>query len=87
VSAPVETHIGARIRKARQAAGLSQEKLGRVLDVTFQQVQKFESGRNRIAASQLHRVAAALDVALDFFFAGAPSSKPAHGGRGRKSGQ
>ena len=72
MSAAMEAHIGARIRKARQAAKLSQEKLGVVLDVTFQQIQKFENGRNRITASQLFTVAGALGVSVGYFFKGVP---------------
>lgn len=66
----MEARIGARIRKARKAAKLSQEKLGVALGVTFQQVQKFENGKNRIAASQLFIVAGALGVSVGYFFRG-----------------
>lgn len=68
----INVHIGARIRKARQAQPISQTALGDALGVTFQQIQKYESGRNRIAASQLFVVADFLLVELDYFFAGLP---------------
>lgn len=70
MAADIESRIGARIKERRRAAGLSQEKLGVALGVTFQQVQKFENGKNRIAASQLFTVAGALGVEVADFFVG-----------------
>jgi transcriptional regulator with XRE-family HTH domain len=60
--------IGARIRQMRIACGMSQEKLGEYLDVTFQQIQKYEKGDNRISADSLARCAAAFDVSINYFF-------------------
>ena len=60
VNIDLEAAIGSRIRNARMMAGVSQEKLGETIGVTFQQIQKYESGRNRIAASTLIKVAEAL---------------------------
>lgn len=57
-----DRQIGARVRAARTARGMSQEKLGEALDVTFQQIQKYENGSNRVAVSTLLRMAAALDL-------------------------
>jgi transcriptional regulator with XRE-family HTH domain len=85
VTASIEQHIGARIKARREVLRLSQECIGVVLGVTYQQVQKFESGRNRIAASQLHLVAGALDVGMDFFFEGFIAPVLRRSGRGRRS--
>ena len=65
---PVDMHVGARIRLRRTLLGLSQSELGTALGLTFQQVQKYERGANRVAASTLHRLAGALDVPVSFFF-------------------
>ena len=64
----VDVHVGLRIRAARLAAGLSQERLGQELGVTFQQVQKYEKGRNRVGASRLSDAAKILSVPVSFFF-------------------
>lgn len=74
MTATIDTHIGARIKERRRLTGMSQEKLGEVLGVSFQQVQKFENGKNRIAASQLFKVADALGVEIGVFFEGATSA-------------
>jgi transcriptional regulator with XRE-family HTH domain len=65
---PVDVHVGARVKLRRTLMGLSQGKLGEAIGLTFQQVQKYELGRNRISASMLHRIAEALDVPVSFFF-------------------
>jgi len=65
-----DTEIGRRIRALRLERGLSQTELGTMLDVTFQQVQKYEKGANRVAAGRLQRVAEALEVPITFFYAG-----------------
>jgi transcriptional regulator with XRE-family HTH domain len=65
---PIDVHVGARVRLRRNMLGLSQEKLGDALGVTFQQVQKYERGANRIGASRLLDVARILDVPIGFFF-------------------
>jgi transcriptional regulator with XRE-family HTH domain len=65
---PTDRHVGARVRHRRMALGLSQSDLGNVLGITFQQVQKYEKGTNRISASRLQRIAEALQVKAPFFF-------------------
>ncbi|MDO8607887.1 MAG: helix-turn-helix transcriptional regulator [Phaeospirillum sp.] len=65
---PVDVHIGARVKLRRKLMGLSQTQLGAAIGLTFQQVQKYERGTNRIAASTLHHLARALDVPVSFFF-------------------
>ena len=67
---PVDQHVGSRMRVRRQVLGMSQEKLGDALGVTFQQVQKYERGTNRVGASRLFRIAQVLDVPVGFFFEG-----------------
>jgi transcriptional regulator with XRE-family HTH domain len=69
---PVDRHAGGRVRMRRMIVGMSQEKLGEALGVTFQQVQKYEKGTNRISASRLQQMAAVLGVPVEFFFEGAP---------------
>ena len=71
---PVDIHVGSRVRLRRLLLGLSQEKLGDELGVTFQQVQKYERGANRIGASRLFRVAEVLEVPIGFFFEGLTAS-------------
>ena len=71
---PIDRHVGARVRMRRLMVGLSQSKLADSLDVTFQQVQKYEKGANRIGASRLQQLARVLDVPPAFFFDGAPAS-------------
>jgi transcriptional regulator with XRE-family HTH domain len=70
---PTDKHVGARVRMRRMMLGMSQEKLGDALDLTFQQVQKYEKGANRIGASRLQQIAHILQVSVSFFFEGAPS--------------
>ncbi|TNE39904.1 MAG: XRE family transcriptional regulator [Alphaproteobacteria bacterium] len=67
---PVDVHVGGRVKFRRGILGLSQTDLGRKLGVTFQQVQKYEKGLNRIGASRLFEVSQALDVPVAFFFEG-----------------
>ena len=67
---PVDTHVGSRIRVRRQVLKMSQEKLGDRLGVTFQQVQKYERGANRVGASRLWKMSRVLDVPISFFFDG-----------------
>src|ERR1700730_7467116 len=68
---PTDKHVGARVRMRRIMLGMSQTNLGDALGLTFQQVQKYE-GRNRISASKLHHISAALKVPVPFFFEGSP---------------
>ncbi len=65
---PVDVHVGRRFRVRRTLLGLSQEKLGEALGLTFQQVQKYESGANRISASRLYQIGHLLDVPVSYFF-------------------
>lgn len=64
----VDRHVGARMRQRRILLGMSQERLGAALDLTFQQVQKYERGTNRLGAGRLHAVAEALGVPVTYFF-------------------
>ena len=70
---PIDRHVGSRVRLRRMLVGMSQEKLGDALDLTFQQVQKYEKGANRIGASRLQQIAKVLGVPVEFFFEGAPT--------------
>src|SRR5437016_10544606 len=65
---PVDVQVGSRVRLRRNMLGLSQEKLGEAIGLTFQQVQKYERGANRIGASRLHELSRVLDVPVSFFF-------------------
>lgn len=65
---PVDVHVGSRVRLRRTLLGMSQEKLGEAIGLTFQQVQKYERGANRIGASRLFDLARVLDVPVGFFF-------------------
>jgi transcriptional regulator with XRE-family HTH domain len=69
---PIDRHIGSRVRARRIMLGMSQEKLAEALGLTFQQVQKYEKGVNRIGAGRLLYIAGILDVSIEFFFEGAP---------------
>jgi transcriptional regulator with XRE-family HTH domain len=72
---PIDKHVGARVRMRRMMLGMSQEKLGDALDLTFQQVQKYEKGTNRIGASRIQQIASILQVPISFFFEGAPGGR------------
>lgn len=65
---PIDVHVGSRLRMRRMLVGMSQEKLGESLDLTFQQIQKYEKGSNRISASRLYDMSRILDVPVQFFF-------------------
>src|SRR5947207_14839601 len=69
---PIDKHVGSRVRMRRMMLGMSQEKLGDALGLTFQQVQKYEKGTNRIGASRLQQISLILQVPVGFFFEGAP---------------
>jgi transcriptional regulator with XRE-family HTH domain len=69
---PTDRHVGARVRMRRIMLGMSQEKLGDALGLTFQQVQKYEKGTNRIGASRLQHISHILQVPVSFLFEGAP---------------
>ena len=68
----VDVYIGAKLRMRRVMLGMSQSRLGELLGVTFQQVQKYEKGTNRISANRLRQAAHALEVSIGFFYEGAP---------------
>ena len=70
---PIDKHVGSRVRMRRMMLGMSQEKLGNSLGLTFQQVQKYEKGTNRIGASRLQQISLILQVPVSFFFEGAPT--------------
>lgn len=65
---PIDIHVGSRVKLRRMTLGVSQERLGRLLGLTFQQIQKYEKGSNRISASRLFAIAQALDTPVQFFF-------------------
>ncbi len=69
---PIDKHVGSRVRMRRMMLSMSQEKLGDALGITFQQVQKYEKGTNRIGASRLQHIAHILHVPVAFLFEGAP---------------
>ena len=70
---PIDIHVGSRVRLRRTMLGLSQEKLGEQLGITFQQIQKYEKGANRIGASRLQQISSVLKVPVAFFFEDAPN--------------
>jgi len=67
---PVDVHVGKRIRHRRWMVGMTQQQLGEIVGIKFQQIQKYETGMNRVSASRLWDIAAALDVPINFFFEG-----------------
>src|SRR3954447_5964847 len=75
----VDRHVGSRVRMQRMAIGVSEEKLGDACGITFQQVQKYEKGTNRMGASRLHHIARVLDVPIEFFYEGASSDQGSNG--------
>ena len=77
---PVDKHVGSRVRMRRLMLDMSQEKLGSALGLTFQQVQKYEKGTNRIGASRLQHISEILQVPVAFFFEGAPTLHQQRGG-------
>jgi transcriptional regulator with XRE-family HTH domain len=80
---PVDVHVGKRVRHRRWMVGMTQQQLGDIVGIKFQQIQKYETGMNRISASRLWDIAQALDVSISFFFEGfadeaAPAGHSAH---------
>lgn len=73
---PMDIHVGSRVRLRRMLLGMSQEKLGDHLGLTFQQVQKYEKGINRIGASRLFDLSKTLGVPIDYFYEDAPNFSP-----------
>lgn len=75
-SRAIDDHVGLRIRLRRNLMGMSQQKLGEMLGLTFQQIQKYERGTNRIAVGTLFQISRVLDVPISFFFDDMPESSP-----------
>lgn len=75
---PVDVHVGKRVRHRRWMVGMTQQQLGEIVGIKFQQIQKYETGMNRVSASRLWDIAAALDVSISFFFEGIESDDPVH---------
>ena len=78
---PIDVHVGSRVRLRRTLLGMSQDKLGKALGLTFQQVQKYERGANRIGSSRLYKLSQILEVPVSFFFEELPDEK-GHNKRG-----
>jgi len=76
---PVDKHVGSRVKMRRLMLGMSQEKLGDALGLTFQQVQKYEKGTNRMGSSRLQQIANVLKVPVTFFFEGSPGQSKLDG--------
>ena len=72
---PIDVHVGSRIRLRRNMLGMSQERLGESLGITFQQIQKYEKGTNRVGASRLQAIASIQGVPVSFFFEDAPGGE------------
>lgn len=82
---PIDVQVGARVRMRRMLVGLSQEKLGERIGLTFQQIQKYEKGTNRISASRMQQISEALTVPVAYFFDGSHSGEKSEGGFSEKS--
>ena len=76
---PVDKYVGSRVRMRRIMLGMSQEKLGEALGLTFQQVQKYEKGTNRVGASRIQQISEILQVPVSFLFEGGPSGTAERG--------
>ena len=76
---PIDTHVGSRVRMRRLILSMSQEKLGDAIGLTFQQVQKYEKGTNRMGSSRLQQIANVLKVPVTFFFEGTPGQSKLDG--------
>jgi len=87
---PVDVHVGKRIRHRRWMVGMTQQQLGEAVGIKFQQIQKYETGMNRVSASRLWDIADALDVPVSFFFEGyeegSADTSASTGKSGTKSG-
>jgi transcriptional regulator with XRE-family HTH domain len=88
---PVDLHVGARLRQRRALIGMSQTQVGTAVELTFQQIQKYERGANRISSSRLYEFAKVLDVPVSYFFDEMPSSvltrRSASGHGGKAAGE
>jgi len=72
---PVDLHVGKRIRQRRWLVGMTQQQLAEQVGIKFQQIQKYETGANRVSASRLWDIASTLDVSINFFFDGLQAEK------------
>ncbi len=79
---PVDVHVGKRVRHRRWMVGMTQQQLGDKVGIKFQQIQKYETGANRISASRLWDIAEALDVEISFFFEGLDGASSRSGATG-----
>ncbi len=79
VPSQIDLHVGQRLRQRRSLLGMSQEKLGEAVGITFQQIQKYERGSNRIGASRLYQFSIILDVSISYFFEGMPKGPQTEG--------
>ncbi len=84
---PVDMYVGERVRQRRKLLGMTQEKLANALGLTFQQVQKYERGINRISASRLHDLSRVFDVPINYFFEDMPPEVAASSPAAKKSGK
>lgn len=75
---PIDIYVGRRLRARRRLLGLTQEKLAQAVNIRFQQIQKYESGANRVSASRLWALAKALDVSVGYFFEGVNGHAAGH---------
>ncbi len=73
---PIDHHVGQRLRQRRRLLGLTQQKLAEAVNIRFQQIQKYESGANRISASRLWSLSRALDIPVAYFFEGLNGRDP-----------
>lgn len=78
---PVDVHVGSRVRLRRTLLGFSQEKLGEAVGLTFQQIQKYERGANRVSASRLYAFSRVLDIPVPYFFEDMPAEISGKGGK------
>lgn len=76
---PIDVYVGSRVRLRRTLLGMSQERLGQAIGLTFQQVQKYERGANRVGASRLYELSRVLDVAVSYFFEDMPDEATSRG--------
>ena len=81
---PIDRYVGSRLRVRRLGLGMSQTKLGQAIGVTFQQVQKYENGANRVGASNLYKMAKALGIDVGFFYDGLPQGAAKGKGKGTR---
>jgi transcriptional regulator with XRE-family HTH domain len=84
---PIDIYVGKRIRERRKEFRISQEKLADRLGLTFQQVQKYEKGANRVSCSKLYEISRALQVSIEYFFQGLPDPLATNGGVAENGGE